>query len=320
MNLKDLAAELKDYEGVRRKAGIGSVVEALGLGKKRGRDTFFFDDAAVVELGGMTILFACDSITEGLVNLDPYFAGYSAVLVNLNDIAAMGGKAIAVVDVLSAKDLSTARKIARGVGDASLKFGVPVVGGHFNPNSTYNGIEVSIIGKAEGSRLIKGTGARPGEGIIAAVDLDGRFHPGYPFAWDCTTKKTPAQVRGNLQLLIKLAELGAVRSGRDISNPGLIGTIGMLLEGSGAGGRVELEKIPLPVGVEISTWLKAYPGFGFVFTAERSKIDGIERLFRRRGIAAASIGKVINSRKLLISWRGREEEVFDFEKEGITRV
>ena len=86
MDLAKLAADLRGYEGVLRKKGIGSITSALGM------DVAPDDDAAVVELDSKTLLFACDSINEGLIEADPYFAGYSAVLVNVNDIAAMGGK------------------------------------------------------------------------------------------------------------------------------------------------------------------------------------------------------------------------------------
>ncbi|HDY73821.1 MAG TPA: methanogenesis marker 2 protein, partial [Euryarchaeota archaeon] len=142
MDLAKLAADLRGYEGVLRKKGIGSITSALGM------DVAPDDDAAVVELDSKTLLLACDSINEGLIEADPYFAGYSAVLVNVNDIAAMGGKPVALLDVLSSKDERAAQMIARGVGDAARKFAVPVVGGHFNPNSSCNGVVVSILGEA----------------------------------------------------------------------------------------------------------------------------------------------------------------------------
>jgi putative methanogenesis marker protein 2 len=311
MDIRTIAKEMKGFEGVKRKRGIGAITQGLGI-KING------DDAAVIELGDRTLLFACDSINEKLVDADPYFAGYSAVLVNLNDIAAMGGRAIAMVDVLSAKDDATAQEIARGLKDASHKFGVPIVGGHLNPNSTYNGVEVSIVGEARGGRIIKGVSASPGDVIIAAIDLDGAPHPRYLFAWDSTSRKSSKEVKANLSCLIKIAEI--VKSGRDISNPGIIGTIGMLLEQTGVGGRIDLEKIPHPKDVEFSHWLKIYPGFGFVFTSDESDVSQILEIFQNRGISAEEIGRVIETPKLFISLGEDEAEVFDFKKETVTGV
>ncbi len=314
MDLKKLAMDIRGFEGVLRKKGIGTISRELGM------DMLPDDDAAVIRMGEKTLLFACDSINERLIEADPYFSGYSAVLVNVNDIAAMGGEPIAMVDALSVKDETVVREIARGVGAASRKFGVPVVGGHFNPNAGCNGIELSILGEAQTGKIIKGSTAEVGDVILGAIDLDGALQPNYDLAWDCTTNKSPETVQKNLSILRTLARQGLVKSCRDISNPGLLGTLGMLLEASGAGGTVEIEKIPIPQGVEISHWLKTYPGFGFVFTVDESTAGETIKLFERHRISASVIGSVDDTKKLLISWKDKRELVFDFERQSITGV
>lgn len=314
MDLSKLATDIRGFEGVLRKKSIGSVAREMGL------TAVPDDDAAVVQLGEKTLLFACDSINERLIEVAPYFAGYSAVLVNVNDIAAMGGRPVAIVNMLSSKNEDVAQMLASGVGEGARKFGVPVVGGHFNPNAGFNGIVVSILGEVEGGKIIRGSTAESGDVIIAAIDLDGFFHPLYPFAFDSTSKKSAGTVRENLGLLPLLAEQGLVKSGRDISNPGLVGTLGMLLEASGAGGKIELEKIPRPEGVEHGRWLKAYPGYGFVITADGSKSERVVKIFASNNISAAVIGSVNDTKKLLISWEGKEEVVFDFNRQSITGV
>lgn len=49
------------------------------------------------------LLLAADGIWGQLMNVNPYWAGYCGVLVNVNDIAAMGSKPLAMVDILSIK-------------------------------------------------------------------------------------------------------------------------------------------------------------------------------------------------------------------------
>ena len=79
----------------------------------------------------------------------PYWAGYCSVLVNIHDIAAMGGKPIAMVDVFSMpKDTRIHEQVVRGMHDASAQFGVPIVGGHLHPDAPYSVIDVSILGSA----------------------------------------------------------------------------------------------------------------------------------------------------------------------------
>lgn len=312
MDIKELATDLRDFEGVKRKAGIGKITKILGL-----RETSDFgDDTAILEMGGKTLLLACDNITERLIEADPYFAGYSAVLVNVNDIAAMGGESIVAVNTLSAKDEDVALEIAEGVKAASEKFGVPVVGGHFNSNSVYNGIAVAILGEAK-KGIIRSSTAKPGQAIVAAIDLDGELYPSYNLAWDSTGRKSSERVRKNLGLLPKLAMGEKVRSGRDISNPGIVGTAGMLLEGSGVGGVIDIEKIVKPEEVSLSHWLKTYPGYGFVFTMDERMVEECVAIFEEQGIWAGGIGRVEDTSKLLIEYKGSEEVVFDFEKQGI---
>ena len=51
----------------------------------------FGDDAAVLDAGtDDVVLFAADGIWGRLLEASPWWAGYSSVLVNVNDISAMG--------------------------------------------------------------------------------------------------------------------------------------------------------------------------------------------------------------------------------------
>jgi len=67
-------------------------------------------------------------------------------------------------------------------------------------------------------------------------------------------------------LMARIGEKGLAASCKDISNPGVIGTLAMLFEASGVGGTVDLGLLPRPQ-MDLADWLKAYPGFGFVMTA-----------------------------------------------------
>src|SRR4051794_35582433 len=58
------------------------------------------DDCAAIPDGDAWLLFAAEGMLESFVASDPWFAGYSAVMVNLSDVASMGGRPLAIVDVL----------------------------------------------------------------------------------------------------------------------------------------------------------------------------------------------------------------------------
>jgi hypothetical protein len=158
---------------------------------------------------------------------------------------------------------------------------------------------------------------------VVAIDLDGKISPTYNLAWDTTTKKSPAEIRKQLATMVTIGENNLVTAGKDISNPGMVGTLGMLLETSGVGAVIELAQIPRPNTKEVSfaQWLKMYPGAGYVLTVG-SKAEGAEciRIFQAAGITASIIGEVDTSKKLRITNGEETVTVFDFKTDKITGI
>jgi hypothetical protein len=115
-----------------------------------------------------------------------------------------------------------------------------------------------------------------------------------------------------------------VTAGKDISNPGLIGTLGMLLEVSGKGAEVDLGRIPktdlAANNMTFEQWVKMYPGMGFVLTAKKENVPELCRLFDGVGMTAQEIGRVNTTKELRIRYDGQETQVFDFIKNGIMHL
>ena len=118
----------------------------------------------------------------------------------------------------------------------------------------------------------------------------------------------------------ELGERGLVKAGKDISNPGLLGTLGMLLETSGVGAVVDMDAIAVPAGLDLASWLKMYPGMGFVVTTKPENAEAVLRIFQKRGLTAAVIGKVTDEKRLTIRSGEEEAILFDFEKECVTGI
>ncbi len=305
-----LVEAIRAYRGVVRKSPISSVVSKLLPMDAKGIIATHGEDAAAIESGSEVLLLAADGIRPDLVQKNPRWAGYCAVLVNVNDIAAMGGLPIAAVNVLSCSDASRRRKIVDGMRFACDKFGVPMVGGHLHPDTTYDAIDVAILGKTDKDHLLLSSGARNGDSIVFAMDLAGRFTRGLKYSWDTTSTKTPAEVQRHLRLMHRMAPM--LSSGKDISNPGSLGTLGMLLESSSCGAEVDVSLIPRPGNVDLLQWLLAYQGFGFVVTCESSKVRSVLSRFSRAGIQAARCGEVTRSHRLDLIFQGESRTLFDF--------
>ena len=58
------------------------------------------DDAAAIPDGENYLLLAAEGIIPSLIELNPYLAGRSAVLANVNDIYAMGGKPLSCLNLV----------------------------------------------------------------------------------------------------------------------------------------------------------------------------------------------------------------------------
>jgi hypothetical protein len=318
MDLQALADGIRNYPGVTRKRTISEVISFFPLIPNNNVLAAYGEDAAVIKFNDDVLLLAADGIMESLMKVAPFYAGYYAVLVNLNDISAMGGIPLALVDIISMKDEKVCAQVMRGVEEAVEKFGVPIVGGHTHPDCEYNAIDVAVLGTARQDNVIYSHTAQEGDDIVFAMDLDGFFPSSLPFAWDTTTKKDAATCRRQMLIMNEIGKRRLARSGKDISNPGSIGTLGMLLETSGKGGTVDIGAIPRPDNVDLSQWIKAYQGCGFALTCDPSHSLAIEQLFATVGVTAAVVGRVDGTRRLTIREGKDSVVVFDFASDKIT--
>jgi selenophosphate synthetase-related protein len=179
-------------------------------------------------------------------------------------------------------------------------------------------VDVAILGTADRDAVIYSHTAQAGDDIIFAMDLDGFFPEKLGFAWDTTMKKGPDIVRKQMLIMNEIGKLRLAHAGKDMSNPGSIGTLGMLLETSGKGGYVDVSRIPIPEGVDFVQWVKAYQGYGFVLTALPSHSSKIIELFGSVGATGAVVGKVDGSKILSLKEGKNVKVLFDFNKEIIT--
>ena len=258
------------------------------------------DDCAAIPDGDQWLLFAAEGMLESFVAADPWFAGYSAVMVNLSDVAAMGGRSIAIVDILWTPGLARAEQIWAGMTAASRAYGVPIVGGHTTITKAGSAcLAAAVLGRAH--HLITSFDAQTGDDLLMAVDLRGSWRGANPF-WNASVGVQPDRLRGDLELLPTLAAKGFCHAGKDISNGGIIGTLAMLLESSRVGAEVWLDQLPQPPAVDLERWLIAFPSFGFLFTASPDQSPKVTEHFKARGLACAPIGRITAEPSLLLGY------------------
>ncbi|SMF89790.1 hypothetical protein SAMN02982917_6857 [Azospirillum oryzae] len=306
-SLAVLADRLRASPGFAHKADIAAVVSALGVGG--GGAVPVGDDCAAIPDGEGHLLVAAEGFVNGFVAAEPWFAGWCGVMVNVSDIAAMGGRPLAVVDALWSCGEEQARPILDGLRAASAAYGVPIVGGHTNCRSDRPQLAVSIVGRA--GPLLTSFDARPGDRLMMAVDLRGRYHEPNPF-YDAATAAPPERLRGDLALLPGLAEDGLCRAAKDISMAGAIGTALMLLECSGVGAIIDVAAVPRPEDVPLDRWLLSFPSFGFLLSVAPEHETAVAARFHARGLACATIGELRPGQEVTLTDGTEPVQLWDF--------
>ena len=320
MSVQSIADAIREFPGVTRKNAIHEVVDLLPTAGFPHVAAAEGEDAAALDVGDQYILFATDGIMESLLAINPFYAGYFAVLVNVNDIAAMGGRALGMVDVMSVMEGRISDELLRGLREGVRKFKVPIVGGHTHPDCHYNAIDVAIVGNVRKDALLRSSTAEVGDDIVFVMDLVGFYPKELPNAYVTTMDKSDEIVQAQMEAVAKVGEEHLAHSCKDMSNPGHIGTLGMMLESSGKGAIVDITRIPKPDDVDEIKWALSYQGCGFVFACPPENSQRIIDIFREVGCDGAIVGKVDDTKVLRLTDGNDETILFDFSKDIITGV
>lgn len=319
--LTRLAHALKQSQGILHKQDIQPVSRLLSTFNSPQREGTnppiprLGDDCAALPDGDGYLLLAAEGMMPFLVATDPWFAGWSAVMVNVSDIYAMGGRPIAVIDTLWSDTLDLSKPLLAGMQAAAQAYQVPIVGGHTNGHSPYNALSVAILGRAKS--LISSFQAQPSDRLLAIVDLRGTMHPQYPF-WNAATLTDPTRLRADLELLPQLAERDLCDAGKDISMGGIIGTALMLLESSGVGARLNLGAIPLPKDIPLERWLVSFPSYGFLLAVRPEKVAAVRQGFCDRDLICTEIGEIQKEPQLVLQAGDASTLFWDFSQEALT--
>ncbi len=236
----------------RSKRPLGGLLAGLHLGGAG----FVGDDGAPVP--GSDLVAACDAILPSMVERDPEWAGWCSVLVNVNDLAAMGAEPVGLLDAVAGRDTAAVTRVLAGLRAAAAAYGVPVLGGH-----TQTGVPAALSVTALGRTAdpVPGGGGRPGQPVRLTADLGGGWRHGHTGRqWDSTTTRSPAELRAMVRSVARARPAAA----KDVSMAGIAGTLGMLAEASGCGAVLDVAAVPRPAGASVGDWLTCFPGFAML--------------------------------------------------------
>ena len=311
-DLPALIQAVRDSPGVAAKAEIGLVSEVFGTPDWLAGPG---DDGAVVPQDGNPLVVGGEAILPSFVSADPYGAGVAAVTTNLNDLAAMGARPLALVDTVTGSR-QVIREVLEGMRWAAGLYQVPVVGGHLTV--TQGPPSLSAFGLGSASRPLSATAAEPGQSLVVGCCVDGQMRADFPFF--PSFQQRGERLGGDVRLLAEGAAAGWLAAAKDVSMAGMIGSLAMLLECNRLGTEVDLDALPVPAGVTLAQWLVCFPCFAFLLCVPPGAERECVRAFEERGLAAARVGVLDGSGDLRLRSAGESATAFDLNRESITNL
>jgi len=314
LELLELVKSLRNSDVFSGKQDIQSVASELGIdfgdhGILNG------DDAAAIPDGDGYLLLAAEGIISKLIKTDPHLAGRSAVVANVNDIYAMGGRPLAMVDIITNADDDLVKKLCQGMKENARRFAVPLVGGHTTHGSGEPALSLAILGRA--NKLLTSFDALPGDQLLQIYNPRGQWLDGFGF-WNSNALRSDPDLRCDLELLPQVAEEGLAKAAKDISMAGIVGTSLMLAESSGVSVQIDLDALQPPDNVELSRWVQAFFSYGFLLAVAPEKVAEVVALFEGRGLKAVNIGEFSKGSTLQVNSSGFTAQVWDWAEDPFT--
>jgi uncharacterized protein len=307
-----LAQGLRRLPGVLAKADIGLVAEVLGpVDWYAGPG----DDGAVLPDGDGQVVVGGEAILAAFVAADPYAAGVAAVLTNINDLAAMGARPVAVLDTVVGTE-AVSREILRGLRWAAELYDVPIVGGHLTRTEGPPALSAFGIGRA--GRVLSARNAAPGQELVLGCCTAGTMRSDFGFFESFDERG--ARLAGDVRLLADLADAGIAVAAKDVSMAGLVGSLAMLLEPGRLGVSLDLDLLSVPDGVLLADWLACFPCYAFLLTCPPLQVSACLRAFAGRDLRAASLGVIDETGRVGLHRGDQTVDVFDLSQEGVTNL
>ena len=214
------------------------------------------DDAAIFSLDqGYQLVTTTDTLTEGVhfsASTSAKDIAHKSLAVNLSDIAAMGAMAkyFTLAIALPKIDQSWLQEFSDSLRKLSMHYKVSLIGGDTTKGPLT--ITITMIGIVESSKVLKRSGARPGDGVYVSGTIGDA---GYCF-WKLSNGLIPSnQELKRLNCPTPRVELGLELKNLasaciDISD-GLEQDLSHILTASSVGAVIEVEKIPISEALNV---------------------------------------------------------------------
>lgn len=217
--LEDICDHLKKLPEIEAKKNISLAAEFSSLSSAQNIEEKYAqpgDDCSAIKTENGYQLIAMEGMLPNFVKNDPKAAGWSSVMANVSDIAAMGGRPTAVINALWHNNDSDGRIILSNIKRACDTWGLLFAGGHSSINKDHSeNLAVGVLGFA--NKLLSCHHIRPEQRLFMLTDLRGSWHRDLPY-WGCVSGKSKKEIQEQWNIPAELAENELAVAAKDISN------------------------------------------------------------------------------------------------------
>jgi thiamine-monophosphate kinase len=293
------------------------------------------DDAALLDLPvGETLAVTSDTLVAGRHfphDALPFDIGWKALAVNLSDLAAMAARPLGVTLALTLPqaDESWLAAFAEGFFALADAHAVPLIGGDTTRGPL--SITITALGAVPPAQALRRDGARAGDllfvsGTLGDAGLGLALALRQPTAW--LGEFPPVHRRHALsrlqrptpRLALGLALRGLATAAMDVSD-GLAQDLGHLLQASGLGATLSLERLPLSpalqflaseggaVQQQVLSWaLAAGDDYELLFSVPVAAEPAVQALAHALDLPLTRVGELTADAGLRLTWQGRPWE------------
>ena len=306
MILKKIAESIRNNQYIIEKKEINPIVQYIDKNSFKNSRIFtdIGEDSASIDNNEKLILITTDRIRTEFIENFPYGAGFSSILVSVDDIYACGGIPLAASIIISVRDPETCDKLLKGICEGSNKFQVPIIRGHTIIKSKCFELSSTMIGEIKKEDYISAGNAQVNDRIILALDIDGKVGKANKLYYDTTTFKSSIQVLKKRKSMNIIARNHLANASKDVSNGGIFGTILQMIKYSGVGANVNINRIKIPPilvnnSYDLKTYIQMYLTTSYILTTPESNCDKAIEIFNEHEMYAQVIGKIIKEKNLL---------------------
>jgi len=281
------------------------------------------ENAGVIDVGNnQKLVFKIESHNHPSA-IEPFQGAATGVGGILRDIFTMGARPIAVLNSLrfggldDASNISLLRGVVSGIAHYGNCVGVPTVGGEINFDNSYSGnplVNVMALGLLETDDIVCSGAKKVGSPVLYVGNTTGKDGVGGASFASSELSTTSLDDRPAVQVgdpfieksLIEACldafKTGDVLAAQDMGAAGITCSSAEMASNGGLGVFVDLDLVPArEKNMTPYDYLLSESQERMLFVVKQDKVDDLISKFKRWGLYACVVGKVIKEKEVIIS-------------------